>query len=71
MQGSGAYVMGEKIERDLDTLGSFKQTMLDKHCKPSTRILQFTQRPAGLKYAYLLHIGSDDPLYYIQRVDTA
>lgn len=69
VQGSGAYVMGEKIERDLDTLGSFKQTMLDKHYKPSTRILQFTQRSAGLKYAHLLNISSDEPLYYIQRVD--
>ena len=48
---------------------SFKQTMLDKHYKPSTRILQFTQRSAGLKYAHLLNISSDEPLYYIQRVD--
>lgn len=68
VQGKGVFVLAEKVERDLDTLGGFKQTMLERNKTPSTRILMKALREAGKYYADLLGMEPGDPLYYIRRV---
>ncbi|WP_312694876.1 GntR family transcriptional regulator [Caproiciproducens sp.] len=71
VQGKGVYVVGNKIERDLETLGGFTQTMHDKHARPTKKILVKAQREAGVKYAHIFNIKQEDMLYYIKRLDYA
>lgn len=71
VQGKGVYVMGGKLERDLETLGGFTQTMREKNARPSTKILVKARRKAGTKYAHLFGISPDAELYYIKRLCSA
>lgn len=68
VQGKGVYVVGEKIERDLEKLGGFRQTMRDKHAAPSTRILARNSRRAGDKYGRIFGIDPEEELFFIRRV---
>ena len=70
VQGKGVYVMAP-IERDLEVLGGFSQTMDDKKIQPKKKILQRGQRPAGPKYGEMFHMGEEESLYYIKRLDFA
>ena len=66
--GKGVYVLGRKIERDLDQLQGFTQTMLDKHVKASIKVVSKFIRQAGEKYALLFGIRPEDDIYYIKRL---
>jgi GntR family transcriptional regulator len=68
VQGKGVYVIGKKMERDLETLGGFTQTMIEKNARPSTKLLVKTRREAGDNYARILKIDPSDELYYIRRI---
>lgn len=68
VHGKGMYVLGEKMERDLETLGGFTQTIEEKNAVPMTKILTKTQRLAGDKYAQIFNIDPEDKIYYIKRV---
>ncbi len=70
VQGKGVYVMA-KYERDLEALGGFSQTMKERQASSGKKILQRGQRAAGAKYASILHIQENDPIYYIKRLDYA
>lgn len=72
VQGKGVYVCvvnDNKIERDLETLGGFRQTILLKRARPSTKILTKARRPAGIKYGHIFNIDPKDMIYYIKRLD--
>ncbi len=64
----GISILGAKMDRDLDNLCGFTQTMLEKNALPSTKVLNKIMRPAGEKYAAIFGIDPDDPIYYIKRV---
>ncbi len=68
IQGKGVYVVGNKVERDLDTLSGFTQTMLSKNTHPSTKILIKALRKAGNKYGHIFSIDPDEDIYYIKRI---
>lgn len=68
VQGKGVFVTGSKVERDLETLGGFRQTMRDRQQTPSTRILTKAVRKAGALYAQLLQLQPEDEVYYIRRI---
>ncbi len=68
VQGKGVYVMGTKVERDLETLGGFTQTMRDINTRPTTKVLVKALRKAGDKYSLVFGIKPDDELYYIKRI---
>lgn len=70
VRGKGVYVLAP-IERDLEVLGGFSQTMKDKNLQSKKKILQKGQRKAGKKYAELFGINEEDQLYYIKRLDYA
>lgn len=70
VQGKGVYVMA-KYERDLEVLGGFSQTMTEKNASSGKKILLRGQRKAGEKFGSIFHIGADDPIYYIKRLDYA
>lgn len=68
MQGKGVFVVGPKFQRDLETLGGFRQTMRDREQKPETKVLVKALRPAGPLFAQTLGIGKEDALWYIRRI---
>mgnify|MGYP004476983081 CR=1 FL=1 len=68
IQGKGVYVVGEKIDRDLEKLGGFSQTMIQKNAKPATKILIKTIREAGIKFSKIFNISKEDKIYYIKRI---
>lgn len=71
VQGKGVFVAGPKVERDLETLGGYRQTMRDRAQRPSTRVLIKAARKAGPYYAKVLQIDPEDDVWFIRRVDTA
>lgn len=71
VQGKGVYVLGERVERDLDNLGGFTQTMLVRRAQPTTTILVKSLRKAGGKFAEVFGIDPQEDIYYIKRVCNA
>lgn len=71
VQGKGVYVVGNKVERDLETLGGFTQTMREKNTKPHTKVLIKALRKAGDKYSLVFGIEPEDDIYYIKRICSA
>lgn len=68
VQGKGVFVVGDKVERDLDTLGGFTQTMKDKHKAPKVKVLNKSIRKAGDKFSLLFHIDPEEDIYYVKRI---
>lgn len=66
--GKGVYVLGRKMERDLEILEGFSQTMLDRNVTPSVRVVKKVVRKAGEKYALMFHIQPDDEIFYVKRM---
>lgn len=69
VQGKGVFVTGGKVERDLETLGGFRQTMRERAQTPLTRTLIKASRKAGTLYALLLNISPEDEIYYVKRIN--
>lgn len=70
VQGKGVYVL-VPIERDLEVLGGFTQTMIEKNVKAKKKILNKGKCLAGNKYAEIFGIDESDFIYYIKRLDYA
>lgn len=66
--GKGVYVLGRKIERDLEELNGFTQTMRNKNVKPSFKVVTKNLRKAGDKYSLLFGIQPEDDIFYIKRL---
>ena len=66
--GKGVFVLGKHMERDLDVLKSFSQTMLERNVVPSTKIVKKLVRPAGEKYAMMFGIRPEDEILYFKRM---
>ena len=66
--GKGVYVLGKKIQRDLEILQGFTQTMLDRNVTPSIKVVKKTVRKAGEKYALMFGISPEDDIFYIKRL---
>jgi len=67
VKGKGVYVMGPKVERDLETLGGFTQTMHEKNLRSLIKIRTKVLRKAGEKFSFVFGIKADDDVYYIKR----
>jgi GntR family transcriptional regulator len=66
--GKGVYLCGKKMERDLDYLAGFTQTMTEHKVKPSTKVITKVLRKAGDKYSLMFNIFVTDDIYYIKRI---
>ena len=71
VQGKGVYVVGNKVERDLETLGGFTQTMRERNKLPYTKVMVKALRKAGDKYALIFGIRPEDEIYYVKRLCSA
>lgn len=68
VQGKGIFVVGDKLEQELETVGGFRQNMEAQGQKPETRVLVKALRPAGPAYGTLLGTSLDAPVYFIKQV---
>lgn len=68
VQGKGVYVMNNKVNRDLEHLAGFTQTMREKNKKPSFKLRARTIRPAGGKYAAIFGIGPEEDIFCFKRI---
>lgn len=66
--GKGVYVLGKKMERDLEVLEGFAQTMLDRNVAPSIKVVKKVVRKAGEKYSLMFGIKPEDDIFYIKRL---
>lgn len=71
VQGKGVFVVGPKPQRDLETLGGYRNTMHQQERHPSTKMLIKAQRKAGPYYSLLLQIDPEDDIWYIRRINRA
>ena len=69
VQGKGVFVNGSKTERDLETLGGYRQTMDERSIDAHTRVLIKALRPAGPYYSKLLDLAVDDQVWFTRRID--
>jgi len=69
VQGKGVFVNGSKTERDLETLGGYRQTMDERSIYAHTRVLIKALRPAGPYYSKLLDLAEDDQVWFTRRID--
>lgn len=68
VQGKGVFVVGEKVERDLDTLGGFTQTMKGKQRKPQVKVLSKVLKTAGEQLGKIFKLDPESQIYCIKRV---
>jgi len=69
VQGKGVFVSGPKVERDMETLGGFRQTMRERAQSPSTKVLVKALRKAGPYYAQVLRVRPEDDVWFVRRVN--
>lgn len=68
VQGKGVFVVGPKLTRDLETLGGFRQTMLERSQTPGTKVLIKAIREAGPFYSRVLGITEEEEIWYVKRI---
>ena len=62
VQGKGVFVTAPKLERDMETLGGFRQTMRERSQRPGTRVLIKALRQAGPLYAQILGCAPEEDI---------
>ncbi len=62
------YVLGRKIERNMEKLEGFTQTMLDRNMKPSFKIVSKYLRRAGNLYGDMFGIEPEEAIFYMKRL---
>lgn len=68
VQGKGVFVAAPKLERDMESLGGFRQTMRERSLRPSTRVLIKALREAGPLYAKILGCAPKEDIWYVRRI---
>lgn len=68
IQGKGVFVMGERLNRDLDTLSGFSRTIREKNSEPKINVLYQKIRKAGVKFSRIFEVDEEDEINYIKRV---
>lgn len=68
VQGKGIFVVGGKLEQDLDTVGGFKQNMLGRTARNENRVLVKCRRPAGAICAAVFGCAPESEVFYIRQL---
>lgn len=68
VQGKGIFVVGDKLEQELDTVGGFEQNVLGQQSKNETRVLIKCRRPAGAVCAAVFGCGADSEVFYVRQL---
>lgn len=68
VQGKGIFVVGDKLEQELETVGGFRRNMEAQGQRAETRVLVKALRPAGPAYGTLLGLPAQAPVYFIKQL---
>lgn len=68
VQGKGIFVVGEKLEQDLNTVGGFRRNVLGQEAKTENRILVKCRRPAGAVCGAVFGCSPDSEVFYIRQL---
>jgi len=68
VQGKGVFVTAPKLERDMETLGGFRQTIRERSRRPGTQVLVKALRKAGPLYAQILKQDPEQDIWYVRRI---
>ena len=71
VEGRGYFVAGDRVRRDLDTLGGFTRTMSDRRALPTVRVLSRSHRAAGPLHARTFDVDPSTDLLRIVRLCSA
>ena len=63
-----AYVLGERIRRNMEVLEGFTSTMKGAEKSLSFKVISMYKRTAGNKYGHILGVDPEDIIYYIKRL---
>lgn len=66
--GKGIFVLGEKIDTDIDNWSMYRRSVKDKKADEKYKLLLKTKREAGPKYADIFNIDETELVYYIKRI---
>ncbi len=66
--GKGTFVSEPKISRELTNLTSFAEDMKNKGLSPSSKLLNFREKPASMHVAEKLAVEVGTPICFIQRL---
>ena len=68
VQGKGIFVVGDKLEKDLDTVGGFEQNVLAQQSENETRVLVKCRRPAGAICATVFGCEAEREVFYVRQL---
>lgn len=66
VKGRGVFVVGDKVDVDLDDIGGFRKSMRKRGERATVKILAKYRRPAGSTYARILGINPTDEVFSIK-----
>ena len=68
VQGKGIFVVGGKLEQDLDTVGGFRQNMPGQKAQNENRVLIKCRRPAGAVCAAVFGCSPESEVFYVRQL---
>ncbi len=68
IQGKGVFVVGQKSEQDLETLGGFISSVNKNLTSTKTKVQTKCIRLAGQLYGKMFNLNEDDEIYYIRQI---
>jgi len=68
VQGKGIFVVGEKLQRDLNTVGGFHRNLLSQKSSAENRVVVKCRRPAGAVCSAIFQCSPDDEVFYIRQL---
>lgn len=68
IQGKGVFVLGKRIERDLNFISGFTRRLREDGSRIKTGIVARYTRPAGILYADIFDVPAESEMHVIRRV---
>lgn len=70
IQGKGVFVLGDTVNRNLDTLTGFTRSIKELDKNPKNSLVNSFIRKAGPYFADIFKINEDDEIHYIKRISS-
>ncbi|WP_236786613.1 GntR family transcriptional regulator [Anaerococcus ihuae] len=70
IQGKGVFVLGEPVNRNLDSLTGFTRSIKELDKNPKNSLVNSFIRKAGPFFADIFKINEEDEIHYIKRISS-
>lgn len=68
VQGKGIFVVGDKLQQDLNSIGGFHRNVLEQQTSIETRVLVKCRRPAGSVCSAVFRCAPESEVFYIRQL---